>query len=182
MRKILIFLIFCSLSLEAYSQPTTFQWSRIFGHSQNYDELNALKLDSAGNIYVAGYINFGDKRLFVRKYSPTGSLIWEYVHGIKSDARDMILDGQGNVYVTGMDTHFGPENMVVVKLNNNGVPLWIYRRNGGGGFGSKLLLTRQYESRLFVGGATLGSYGRIDMLVTRLSPNTGDTIWNYKFG
>jgi len=89
------------------------------------DVVTAVKVDSAGKVYVYGYTNNGDlvatigayqtatsgqTDLFLAKFDPTQSgasslIYFTYIGGTGTDiATGMALDSSGNVYLTGSTT------------------------------------------------------------------------------
>jgi len=93
-------------------------WAFAFGGSAG-DHGRAIALDDDGNIFVAGdftgevdfelgpasvsLISAGETDVFVAKYDSAFNLIWvKQIGGSGSDdAAHMILDSQGNIYLTG---------------------------------------------------------------------------------
>jgi len=81
------------------------------------DSPNDMKMDNAGNIYVAGYTKNGNVYSFVTlKYNSNGALSWSKRNSGGEVANSLAIDGQSNVYVTG---HFG-QDIATVKYNQNG--------------------------------------------------------------
>ena len=96
-------------------------WARQYGALAS-DIANALEIDDAGNIYVAGYFGdavdftgdgvpdvtagsgqFGTKDIFVLKLDDEGNTLWVSTAGGDSNdhAQGMSLDDDGNPYITG---------------------------------------------------------------------------------
>jgi hypothetical protein len=100
----------------------------------------AMKLDSAGNIYVAGSSqnasNFYD--YVVLKYSPNGALQWAAryspTNGGTYPANGFALDQNGNTYMTGgisgQDRFYVMGNGATVKFDTNGQVAWAAPYNG----------------------------------------------------
>jgi hypothetical protein len=101
----------------------------------NTTQVNALGLDSAGNIYAAGQYTgtatFGSVSLtstggtsssnaFVAKYSPSGSVLWATSMGgtLTSLAVGVAVDSSGNVYAAG--TLYGSGSFGSVTLTSAG--------------------------------------------------------------
>ncbi len=94
----------------------------------------AMKLDAAGNIYVAGssqnVSNFFDYT--VLKYSPNGTLQWAAryspTNGGTSPPNGFALDQNGNTYltggITGQDRFYVVGNGATVKFDTNGQVAW----------------------------------------------------------
>ncbi len=116
--------------------------ARYNGPGNGDDEMRALALDSAGNVYVAGwgYITNNDSDYVTIKYGPNGQQLWlaRYdgpSHGDDA-ARALALDSAGNVYVTGRDqnSHVNSSGYTVsdydyatVKYDASGREVWVAR-------------------------------------------------------
>ena len=120
-------------------------WARQFG-SAGPDEATSVAVDATGNVYVAGWadggvdgeIGAGSYDSFVRKYDPSGTVLWTRQFGSAQEdgASDVEVDADGNVYVVGRT---GEEPVVestdvrwdayVRKLGPDGSELFY--RNGG---------------------------------------------------
>jgi hypothetical protein len=100
----------------------------------------AMKLDAAGNIYVAGSSqnasNFFD--YVVLKYSPNGTLQWAAryspTNGGTSPPNGFALDQNGNTYltggITGQDRFYVMGNGATVKFDTNGQVAWAVPYTG----------------------------------------------------
>ena len=121
------------------------------------EAINAVAVDAANNVYVTGVyygtidadpsanvahlVANGQSEVFVIKYDATGNLVWaKSMGGTQWEAaNDLIVDGSGNVYLTGLfygtsdyDPGAGTTNLVsngnydvfVVKLDGNGDLVW----------------------------------------------------------
>jgi hypothetical protein len=87
------------------------------------DNTSAIKTDSEGNAYVTGYSAAGGGAFAFAtiKYDPNGNQLWAARYNAANGfdaAADLALDGQGNVFVTGLSTDpvTGP-NIVTVKYH-----------------------------------------------------------------
>jgi hypothetical protein len=116
--------------------------ARYNGPGNGDDEMRALALDNAGNVYVAGwaYITNNDSDYVTIKYGPDGQQRWlaRYdgpAHGDDA-ARALTVDRAGNVYVTGRDqnSQLNPVGYTVsnydyatVKYDASGREVWVAR-------------------------------------------------------
>lgn len=94
--------------------------------SYSTDEINAIKTDSKGNIYAAGYLytDTGND-IFVAKYDQNGNQMFARTKNGPANGWDkgcgIDLDSIGNIYVTGkLDTWNEGQNIWVGKYNSNG--------------------------------------------------------------
>jgi uncharacterized delta-60 repeat protein len=103
-------------------------WAARYAGTPDTDEgAVAVAVDSQGNVYVAGT---SQKDYATIKYSPDGDQLWVARYdgsGLDDTARDMVVDGSGNVYVTGrsfvttdFDYHYA-----TVKYDTDGTQLWV---------------------------------------------------------
>lgn len=152
------------------------QWTRQFG-SVAGDAANAVAVDSAGNIYVAGFTlgslpgapvgNSGGSELFLIKYDTAGIQQWvRQLGSVASDqARGVAVDAAGNIYVTGStfgtlpgigNVSAGGEDLFLLKYDGNGVLQWV-RQFGSVAGDQAYAVTVGSNGAIFVAGATLGA-------------------------
>eukprot|EP01032_Pedospumella_encystans_P017579 gene17579-20025_t len=122
-----------------------------FGRAARAIRLYGVVLDSVGDIWVSGYSNvgafngvfgFGNEDFFLQKLSPNGTtLAVTILGGGGSDiCFAMAIDASGNMYLTGHtssatvdgQTSAGMNDILLVKVNSNGVKLWTKRFGGAG--------------------------------------------------
>jgi hypothetical protein len=129
-----------------YSLAGVEQWRQVeAGVGNTDDQPVALKLDSAGNVVVLGYVQptnvSGPKDLRVVKRDPQGNLLWkfDYSETALSDEfpAGLAIDATGNIYVTGMTVATtSPEQAqfpLTIKLDPNGNQLFRLKGDGKGG-------------------------------------------------
>jgi hypothetical protein len=77
-------------------------WATSYGGAEA-DAIEALAVDSQGNVYVAGWTTGADQNIFVAKLAPTtGKELWSKTYGGSGNDRGLGIAVQGNnVYVTG---------------------------------------------------------------------------------
>jgi len=114
------------------------QWeTRYTSAGANNDVPSEMFVDGSGNVYVTGssYTAANGYNIVTRKYDNAGAVLWTSSYngagnGI-DEARGLVVDASGNVYVTGY-TFVGGTNfdMITVKYNSAGVQQWALT-NGG---------------------------------------------------
>lgn len=100
------------------------------------DVCEALCIDVADNIYLAGYTeSFGATGwdLSLVKYDSSGTLLWQKLWdtGQNEGAYDMVLDNMGNIYVSGQIEYPNSSCAILVKFDSAGSLLWNRTFNSG---------------------------------------------------
>lgn len=108
------------------------------------DRAYDMEVDAAGNVYVCGFTAkddfLTDTNIIVRKYNPSGTLLWAYERTPPANnkdeyAYDLEVSATGEVYVVGEAP--GPTvnqfdfSAAVIKLTNTGAFSWIQTRESG---------------------------------------------------
>ncbi len=150
-----------------------------------FEDANAIKLDAASNIYVTGESDgTGTGRDIVTvKYDVNGNQLWVARFNGTGNGNDvgnaMVVDGSGNVFVTGKTTSTGGNiNYVTIKYNSSGVQQWVSTFNGTGN-ASDIAVAIDYSStgRLFITGNSQNISSNNDIVTIRLNPNNGNQMW-----
>jgi hypothetical protein len=196
------------------------------GTSTN-ETVNAVAVDNANNVYVTGVyygtidvdpqptvsylISNGQSDVFVIKYDANGSLVWAKSMGGSQweAANEVVVDGSGNVYVTGLfygtgdyDPGAGTTNLVsngnydvfVTKLDSNGDLVWANSfGSSADDYGNSIAVDA--SGNVIVGGYfqgtvdfdpgtgtdNLSSAGVKDMFVAKYDA-AGNHVWASRFG
>jgi hypothetical protein len=105
----------------------------------NFSYGNAIARDVSGNIIVAGGTSagLGAGDLLIVKYNGSGNEVWSntYNGGLDDNGQYLVLDGEGNAYITGTSIRQSAPNsqtsdIVTLKFNSSGSLLWTIKYNG----------------------------------------------------
>lgn len=150
------------------------QWAHQFGTAASED-VTAAAIDTAGNIYVAGYATDPDNRLpnapeaphgFLAKYDGAGTPQWTRAIASSSGTEKsnaVAADGAGNVYVVGYTSgdfgsngNAGNNDAYVLKYDGAGNRVWA-RQLGTNALDTAEAVTTDAAGNVYVGGGTYGS-------------------------
>ncbi len=201
--------------IAKYNLDGTLIWARNDGGIYN-EEARGITHDFAGNIYATGFFNtkaafgssisitgYGDRDIFIAKYSPSGTPIWVKKAGSsgKDEGRGIKCDASGNVYVTGVfkgSANFngqiinsnGSSDMFIAKYSPNGDLLWVKGIGGTwdeAGWGltidnaGKIFVAGEFNASVNFGGIQLNTTGSTDAFVVKYN-SSGNVEWAKKAG
>ena len=184
-----------------------YQWHTFYGATGSDDKGQGLALDAGGNIYVTGTSRAswnGDSGpasgaplhphgggaagdILVLKLGSSGAYQWHTFYGSENsdEGRALVLDGDGNVYITGfsqgswtgaggrapLHPHSGGVDMAVLKLAGNGTYIWhTFQGSGGDDYGQAIAVDG--TGNLYLSG-TSGSAWPGDNDAPPLHPHSG---------
>ena len=191
--------------LRKYDSTGNLVWSRQFGTVAS-DSVAGAAVDGLGGIYICGgtdgslpgYSNAGATDAWVRKYDPSGNLIWTRQFGTLSSENALAVTADTfGLYVSGQIVN----NFLPGQLNAGGTDAWVrkYDLNGNE------IWTRQFgslkddgstsilvdSSGVYVGGSTQDiindpvttqtNSGQADSFVRKYDLN-GVHLWSRTFG
>jgi len=143
------------------------QWVARYNGPDNFnDQVIALAVDAAGNVYVTGYSGVASKfaDYTTIKYNASGVEQWvaRYDNGPQSydQATAISVDATGNVYVTGFSysSSIFSSDYVTIKYDGAGVQQWLTRYNGlGNSYDQATALAVDAAGNVYVTGFSAGS-------------------------
>jgi uncharacterized delta-60 repeat protein len=152
-------------TIKYNSDGDTIWVQRYNGPGNNNDWAYSLAVDGQGNVYVTGYsTGSGTSYDYATiKYNSAGVEQWvQRYNGPGNDydvANAIAVDGQGNVYVTGISrgsTTF--YDYATIKYNSAGVEQWVQRYNGpGNDDDAAYSLAVDGQGNVYVTGNSFGS-------------------------
>lgn len=172
-----------------YSPSGGVLWKRSYGDGQ-YSSANALAVDAAGNVYLTGSCRVSGAQLtgtlpdyLTVKWNAAGERQWAVRYDGASPgegsniATDIIVDGSGNVYITGHSQLNGLLNYATIKYNSAGTEVWVQRYNGlASGDDRASAITRDVAGFIYVTGSSEGA------MATVKYNNDGAQIWVVREG
>ena len=163
-------------------------WVRRYnGTGNNLDEPFAIKVDTAGNVYIAGR-SYGGATFFdyaTIKYGPAGDTLWVRRYNGTGNALDranaLAVDKNGNVYVTGESWRGTSSDYATIKYNPNGEIIWIRYYDGpAAGEDRAYALAVDDSGHVYVSGESIGNGSFYDYATIKYNSN-GDTLWAKRY-
>jgi uncharacterized delta-60 repeat protein len=165
-----------------YNSVGTQQWVQRYS-LVGTDIASSVALDNLGNVYVTG-ASEGSGTAFdyaTIKYNPSGVQQWVQRYNgpgnNRDDAYSMLVDGSGNVYVTGRSTGSGTSyEYATIKYNTFGIEQWVQRYNGPGNTDDYALsLALDGSGNVYITGESTGSGTAFDYATIKYSQPVGIT-------
>jgi hypothetical protein len=156
--------------------------ARYAGTDSEYsDYAYAIAVDDSGNAYVTGESRSesGFKDYATIKYDASGDTAWvrRYDNGMTDIARDIAVDHDGNVYVTGYSLDpANSDGYLTIKYSPDGDSLWISRYDGPGSHDRAHSLAIDDSGNVYVTGRSEDSLGVDDCVTIKYGPS-GDSLW-----
>ncbi len=197
MKKLsVIFCLVCVVASNCFAIYPTNVWSRIWGSTEE-DSAKAVSVDSAGNIYVAGYTygsfdgqsNNGNGDLCLTKYNSNGSSLWTRIWGTSytDEANGICVDNIGNVYIAGTINGatgggtWALSELYLIKYNSSGTKQWT-QIWGSDKYDIANGVSLDSAGNIYVVGTTDGSFdgqtnnGDYDLCLTKFN-SSGTKQW-----
>jgi len=161
------------------------EWVARYNGTGNYvDEAYSIAVDGVGNVYVTGMsTGVGTSQDYATvKYDAAGNPLWTARYNGTGNAGDkakqVVVDGSGNVYVTGYSWGNGTNyDYATVKYSSAGVQLWVTRYNGSA-YGNDYAMSLAVDSdgNVYVTGQAVGS-SLYEAYTTFKYSASGDLLW-----
>lgn len=172
-----------------YNSSGIQQWISYYnGPGNGIDGASSVKTDNQGNVYVTGYSRgSGTQYDFATiKYNSSGEQMWVSRHNGNSGGNDgansLIVDTDGNIFVSGYSPMSGLANdIVLIKYNNAGIRQWISFYNGPANLSdSSLAMAMDNQGNICVTGFSNGSGTSKDFITIKYNGN-GIQQWAMRY-
>jgi hypothetical protein len=179
-----------------FGENGDFLWvARYNGSGNNLDHASAITCDNAGNVYVTGWSRYGSgeetEEIATIKYNTNGTQMWvAKFNGNMGDCHNfshgnaIVVDGAGNVYVTG-ESHQYPnshEDYITLKYSPSGVLLWSARYNGSGTVEDMAYsLGLDAAGNVYVTGKSCGNGAGYDIVTIKYNGGNGAQQWAIRY-
>jgi len=167
------------------SALVTEEWvARYNGPGNGTDWAQDIAVDSSGNVYLTGksYGSGTSRDYTTIAYDTSGNELWVARYNGPTngsdEARALVLDSSGNVYVTGKSTGDGTSlDYVTIKYDPSGNEQWVARYNGPANEvdGSRDIAVDS-SGNIYVTGYSMDSSGFYDYATVKYDSN-GTQIW-----
>ncbi len=159
-----------------------------------YNYPRGIAIDKLGNIFAAGMESHGNppgERFVVRKYAPSGVILWQDVYDVDSttggyeSAFDIQLDTAGNVFAAGTAGNGTHRDFVLRKYGTAGNVIWTTNASsvsaGGWDEMTKLYVTAAGNSYI-TGYAKAGNTNDPPDMMTAKINSSGVVEWVNTYG
>ena len=169
------------------------QWvARYNGPANGNDSASSIAVDSSGNVYVTGEsVGLGTGLDYATiKYDSAGEQQWVARYNGPANGDDyagyagaIVLDGSGNVYVTGGSAGSGMgEDYATIKYNSAGHQQWVALYNGiGNGGGHASAIAIDPAGHVCVTGFSPNSQTDVDCATIKYDSAGGRQEWAVRY-
>jgi uncharacterized delta-60 repeat protein len=139
-----------------YNSDGNEQWVARYTVGNHWDKAVALAVNTFGEVFITGG---GNSNTFTIKYSPTGEQEWINTSSVPDDPKDIIIDLQGNIIVTGESLGNNAIDLLTIMYNPTGEPMWSRRyENSLTYYNTAIGLHIDDNDNLFVSGTSADDY------------------------
>lgn len=174
--------------LAKYNQTGEVLWLHSF-NEENDHPANTIRIavnSSGETIVVLNSSPFEAHPVFVKKYSPSGELIWEFEKSlIQADINYLSMDENDNIYISGntheFENQYSPR-FTVLKIDTNGNEQWTKLMSSGNDSDNLYSISKSVSdasgNTTFTGNSGVGSmFSQTTNLTTFQLSSDGELNW-----
>jgi hypothetical protein len=181
----------CTSQTEGDGKLVGFAWQKKYPAIYSSDNITNIATDNDNNVYIAGYVRNAYSDIYVAKFSPNGTLIWEYKDTFYNGdgGVSLIVDEDHNVYATTRITYNAYSFIRIYKFQNNGTLAWTARTFSQAGTGwlqapkgifldnnHNVYVTGQYSGTMTIDPLSVTASTNTECFVLKLS-DSGSPLW-----
>lgn len=162
-------------------------WARTIAGSGTSNEIAvAAAIDASGAVYFTGTTGtYPNYNILTVKLNPDGTEAWRAIYqgpaGKDDSPTALVLDGSGNVYVTGYEKNAdNVEDYVTIKYDANGGQVWRQNYDGGAADVSRAIALGA-DGSVYVTGSSVQGGNNDNILTVKYSAN-GALEWDIFYG
>ncbi|MBK9332688.1 MAG: SBBP repeat-containing protein [Ignavibacteria bacterium] len=167
-----------------YNSSGVEQWSKSYNGTGNYvDYANYAVTDASGNVYVTGtsYGLDSEYDFLTIKYNSSGTLLWSQrgngTGNTYDEAKKVLVDNSGNVYVTGDSFGTGTgSDYLTAKYNSAGVIQWSHRYDESYNWDYANDLEVDASGNVYITGSGYGNSNSSNITTIKYN-NAGSVQW-----
>lgn len=169
-------------ALINYDRSGNTRWVSTYdGPASQSDQLSAAVIDSAGNIYAAGFVSANNSFFpSVSKFSSTGQLIWirtAEVQGYRSGmARSVIVTASGNILTGGFMTDSSGVLKMYLRLYSQSGSVLNSRIFAGTALTADLHIKQGAEEIVYLLNKKIGAFGGTDISIEGIDSDL-NSVW-----
>lgn len=178
-------LLVCLVLISAFCFPqVTEQWIKRYSGPEYGSLAQDVTLDASGNVYITG-LSAGSGTGYdyaTIKYNAAGVEVWAKRYNGSGDGNDeannIVVDGLGNVYVTGYSLGNGiTPDITTIKYSPAGNQLWVRRYKGSADiFNRAASLALDASGNIYVSGTSQGDGSGDDFAIVKYNA-AGNELW-----
>ena len=172
-----------ALAGQAAARPGAFAWTRTPDPGQGNDSLRLCAAGPSGSVYAAGSLgDYPDGDIWVVKYDATGAQVWSRTWagpgGAYDEARGLVVDAAGDVYVCGQ-AGWEPDSgdSVLLKYGAAGTLAWATVYEAGEAADAAAAVGLDAAGAVYVAGQRSAGASTYELYTAKFRAGDGGREW-----